>query len=304
MFTSLAPIIFVLIWSTGLVVARAAVPHASVELFLTIRLVLSAALLAALAVFARESWPRGKQFAMHLVAGALLNGVYLSAAYWTVAHRMPAGIMSLIGSMQPVVIVIATFALFGERPSLQTVAGLGIAVVGVVAVLTPGLSDSANEHIGALSIVVALIAVMGMSAGTLIQRGKLAGDGVFVSASVQNAGGALVAFFCMLGSGTYQWDQAPALWASLAWSVLGLSVGAIILLVAMVRSHGATKMSTLLLAVPVLAAIEAWLLFGERLTMVQITGFVIALAGVVLARKRPSPQASQTFGSPKTSRPV
>ena len=285
MFSTLAPLLFVVIWSTGLVVARAVVPHASTELFLFVRLLLSAGLLGVLAFVARERWPRGPQLTRHLLAGALLHGVYLSAAYWAVKHGMPAGVMSLVGSMQPIVTAVAAFLIYGERSSMRTVGGLTIAIAGVVCVLSPALGATGDKPFGVLAVVVAIIAVSGMTAGTMIQRGKLAGDGVRVSASVQNAGGAIVALAGMWVAGDYQWDHTATLWAGLAWSVIGLSVGAVLLLVSMVRTHGATKMSTLLLAVPGLAAAEAWLLFGEKLTTIQVLGFALALAGVVLARR-------------------
>ncbi|GAB2914626.1 DMT family transporter [Paraburkholderia jirisanensis] len=290
MLSSLAPLIFVLIWSTGLVVAKAVVPYASTELFLFVRMLLSAGLLGVLAIAARERWPRGGlQLANHLLAGALLHGVYLSAAYWSVAHGMPAGVMSLIGSMQPIVTVAAVFFIYGERPAMRTVAGLGIAVAGVVCVLAPGLGTKGDEHFDAWVIIVALIAVTAMTAGTMIQRGRLAGDGVRISASLQNAGGTVVALLGMLVGGGYKWDPTPMLWFGLIWSVLGLSVGAVLLLVWMVRIHGATKMSTLLLVVPALAAGEAWMLFGEKLGAIQMLGFVLALVGVVLARRVAAP---------------
>ncbi|GAB7523138.1 DMT family transporter [Paraburkholderia sp. 2C] len=302
MFSILAPWFFVLIWSTGLVAARAVVPHASTELFLLVRLLLSAGLLGVLAFTARERWPRGRQLATHLLAGALLHGVYLSAAYWTVAHGMPAGVMSLIGSMQPIVTVVAVFLIYGERPAMRTVAGLATAIAGVVCVLAPALSATGDEHFGVWAVVVAVVAVTGMTAGTMIQRGRLAGDGVRVSASVQNAGGAIVALAGMLIGGGYQWDQSPTLWIGLIWSVVGLSVGAVLLLVWMVRIHGATKMSTLLLAVPALAAGEAWLLFGEKLGAMQMLGFVLALAGVVLARRVVAPSQAQSNQEQATHR--
>ncbi len=301
MFSSLAPLFFVLIWSTGLVVAKAVVPHASTDLFLLVRMLLSAGLLGALALAARERWPRGRQLASHLLAGALLHGVYLSAAYWTVGHGMPAGVMSLIGSMQPIVTVLVMFFIFGERPAPRTVAGLAIAIAGVVCVLMPAVASTSTtaQHFGVLAVAVAIVSVTGMTAGTMIQRGRLAGDGVRVSASVQNAGGAMVALAGMLLGGGYRWDGTPTLWLGLAWSVVGLSVGAVLLLVWMVRVHGATRMSTLLLAVPALAAAEAWALFGEKLSALQMLGFVLALAGVVLARRAaaPSPLKPAPAGS-------
>jgi len=131
-----------------------------------------------------------------------------------------------------------------------------------------------------------MIAVLAMAGGTLIQRGAIAGDGIAVSGAVQNMGGALVAIAASLLVGEYRWDGAPILWIGLGWSVLGLSAGGLTLLVWLVRHQGATRMSMLLLLVPPLAAIEAWILFGERLGPVQLFGFALALGGVLIGRSQ------------------
>ena len=99
---------------------------------------------------------------------------------------------------------------------------------------------------------------------------------------MQNAGGACVAIAAALIAGEARWDGAPILWLGLAWSVLGLSAGGLSLLVWLVRTQGPTRMSMLLLLVPPLAAVEAWLLFGEKLVPIQLAGFVLALTGVLL----------------------
>lgn len=284
MLNVVGPVIFVLMWSTGLVVARAIVSHASLGTFLFVRMMLSAGLLGGIALLMKEKWPSPKQLLLHLSAGALLHGVYLCAAYWTVARGMPAGIMSLMGSMQPLVTAAALFFIDREVPPTRTLAGLATAFAGVVCVLAPALSNNGYGHIGVSNIVAAITAVIGMTAGTIIQRGRLSSDGVRVSGSIQNAGGAMVALVGMFFGSFGRWDNLPIVWFSLIWSVVGLSVGAVLLLIWMVRSQGAAKMSTLLLAVPALAAAEAWFIFGEKLTFVQIIGFVLAVSGVVVAR--------------------
>ena len=107
-----------------------------------------------------------------------------------------------------------------------------------------------------------------------------------MSGAAQNLGGALVAIAATLIVGEYRWDNAPILWIGLGWSVLGLSAAGLSLLVWLVRHQGPTRMSMLLLLVPPLAAIEAWLLFGERLGPVQLVGFALALGGVLLGRSQ------------------
>jgi drug/metabolite transporter (DMT)-like permease len=285
----IAAILFVLIWSTGFIVARATVPHAAPELILTARMLLSAALLGGLAALARERLPRGRRLAQHLLAGALLNGVYLCTSWWAVQRGMPAGIMSLLGALQPLVVAVASFGLLGERLSARAWGGLALGLTGVGLVLAPILIQGPRAAMPLIVPMGAIASVLAMAAGTIVQRGAIRGDPMRVSGAVQNIGGAIVAVAATVLLADDRWDGSRALWLGLGWSVIGLSVGALSLLVWMTRQQGATRVSALLLLVPPLAAIEAWLLFGERLVPIQLAGFALALAGVLLTRMQSPP---------------
>ena len=286
MIALVASVLFVLIWSTGFIVARATVPHGAPELILSVRLTLTALLLGLIALKAGQRLPPGKRLRLHLVAGAMLHGLYLTVSWWAVYHGMPAGIMSLLGALQPLMVAVASVALMGERLPGRAWAGLAIAILGVGCVLMPAIERSGMGGIPVLPAVAGLLAVIAMTGGTLIQRGTISGDGIWISGAVQNAGGAMVAIMAAATIGEVRWDNAPLLWIGLGWSVLGLSAGGLSLLVWLVRTQGPTRMSMLLLLVPPLAAIEAWALFGERLGPVQIAGFALALAGVLLGRSQ------------------
>jgi drug/metabolite transporter (DMT)-like permease len=286
MIALVASILFVLIWSTGFIVARATVPHGAPELILSVRLTLTALLLGLIALKAGQRLPPGKRLRLHLVAGAMLHGLYLTVSWWAVYHGMPAGIMSLLGALQPLMVAVASVALMGERLPGRAWAGLAIAILGVGCVLMPAIERSGVGGIPVLPAVAGLLAVIAMTGGTLIQRGTISGDGIWISGAVQNAGGAMVAIMAAATIGEVRWDNAPLLWIGLGWSVLGLSAGGLSLLVWLVRTQGPTRMSMLLLLVPPLAAIEAWALFEERLGPVQLAGFALALAGVLLGRSQ------------------
>ncbi|WP_257540421.1 DMT family transporter [Sphingobium sp. CFD-1] len=291
MLAFLASALFVLIWSTGFIVARAVVPHGSPELVLAVRLALVTLVLGAAALCARQALPRGKRLALHLAAGAMLHGVYLTLSWWAVDHGMPAGIMALLGALQPLMVAVASVIFLHEHLPARAWTGLGVAIVGVGCVLAPAIERSGTGSIAILPAVAALLAIMGMAAGTLIQRGAIAGDGIAISGAVQNGGGALVAIAAALFMGEARWDNSAMLWVGLGWSVLGLSAAGLSLLVWLVRHQGPTRMSMLLLLVPPLAAVEAWLIFGERLGPVQLGGFALALGGVLLGRSRGKPRA-------------
>lgn len=281
-----ASLLFVLIWSTGFIVARGTVPHGAPELILSVRMTLTALLLGFVAWRAGQKLPRGKRLMLHLAAGAMLHGVYLTVSWWAVYRGMPAGIMSLLGALQPLMVAVAGAFLLGDRLLARGWAGLAIAIAGVVCVLLPAIERSGAGAVPLLPVVAGLLSVVAMAAGTLVQRGSLSGDGIWISGAVQNAGGAFVAITAALIDGENRWDGAPILWLGLAWSVLGLSAGGLSLLVWLVRTQGPTRMSMLLLLVPPLAAVEAWLLFGEKLVPIQLAGFALALGGVLLGRSQ------------------
>lgn len=289
MLARLAPALFVLIWSTGFVVARWAVPHAAPELILIARMGLTATLLGGAALTAGEAWPRGRRLGLHMLAGVLLNGIYLCTSWWAVKQGMPAGIMSLLGALQPLVVAVASFLFLHERLPPRGWAGLGVGLAGVALVLAPLLGKGVGTPVHPYVVIAAVASILAMAAGTMIQRGSLAQDGIRVSGAVQNASGTVVALIAAAAQGDWRWDNSLVLWLGLAWAVLMLSAAALSLLVWMTRHQGATRVSALLLLVPPLAAIEARLLFGEHLLNIQLIGFALALGGVLLARSKAPP---------------
>lgn len=277
------PFVFVLIWSTGFVAARLVADHADPALFLTVRFVLAAALFAVLA--RRAAWPRGPALVKHLVAGGLMTGVYLGASWWAVAHGLAAGVMALIGALQPLLTALAAAVLFGRRIGPVTAAGLAIGLAGVALVLAPRL---AAAELSLVPVLAGLASIAALTAGTMVQKSSLAGDDLFTAGAIQHLGAALVTA-TMLGigvaaGGTPHWDGSAALWLALVWAVGVLSLGGTGLLIRLVRRGDATRTTALMLLVPPVAALLAFLLFGEALTPVQFAGFALALAGVGLVQ--------------------
>ncbi|MFD1561925.1 DMT family transporter [Paraburkholderia silviterrae] len=298
MLASLAPALFVILWSTGFVVARAIAPYADPNLFLLARFGGTAALFACVALAQRAPWPRGREFGKHLFAGALLQGVYLGASYWAIAQGLSAGVMALLGALQPLLTSVLAAPLFGERLTTRRWQGLSLGLAGVVLVLMPKLraaaagvpaaaaADASGTHANALVVVlVAVLAVGAITAGTLYQKTSLAKADIRSASAVQNAGAAVVAALLALALGEHRWIASTTLWISLAWGIAMLSGVGVTLLVWMVRHGDAARATALLFLAPPLAALESWLLFGETLAPIQMAGFGVALAGVMIARR-------------------
>jgi len=287
------PALFVFIWSTGFIVAKAASPHADLQLFLVVRLFLTALLMALAAAAAGATWPRGRSLGTHLIAGALMLGFYLCASYWAISRGMAAGVMALLGALQPLFTALFLVAATSTTLGPRTWCGLLVGFGGVAFVLAPKLAVTGAGSLTVLTVTAALLSVVAVTAGTLVQKSLATAD-IRAAASLQHAGGAVVAVVAALLVGTARWDSAPVLWASLAWSVLVPSIVGTSLLIWMMRKGEATKVTALILLVPPLAAVQAFAFFGETLSPIQFVGFALALGGVLLTRsERMAPQRAR-----------
>ncbi|MDR5762057.1 DMT family transporter [Caballeronia sp. LZ035] len=294
MFSLLAAPVFVFLWSTGFIVARAITPYVDPNMYLLVRFAGTTLLFIVLALAARAPWPKGRDIGRHLFAGALLQGVYLGSGYWAVAQGLGVGIMALLGALQPLLTAAVAARLFGERLSPRAWGGLLLGLLGVALVLAPKIAASGApvaQHAAGHApewfvVTTAVLAVFAITAGTLYQKSSLAQSDIRSASALQNAGAAMVALVLVLALGEHRFVASTITWLSLLWGIVMLSGVATTLLVWMVRRGDASRATALLFLAPPLAALESYLLFGETLGALQLAGFGVALAGVLLARSK------------------
>jgi drug/metabolite transporter (DMT)-like permease len=278
----LVPAFFVLLWATGFIGARYAMPWADPFTFLAWRFALTFAILAPLAMAAAGSALTWQAAAHAMVAGTLMHGVYLGGVFWAIAKGMPAGLAALVIGLQPLITAIMAGPALGERIRPRHWAGLVIGFTGVVLVLAP-VEDTQGAVLDAAMIGATLIAVLGMSAGTIWQKRFGTQAHPISNAALQYVGGAipvtLLALLIEEGRMELTWELVFAM----AWLVLVLSIGAIFLLMYLIRHGEMGRVASLFYLVPGVTALLAWLLFDERLTVLQIAGMAVATLGVALA---------------------
>jgi drug/metabolite transporter (DMT)-like permease len=220
-----------------------------------------------------------------LVAGILLQGIYLGGVFWAARRGMPAGISALISGLQPLLTAMLSFPLLGERVRPLQWLGIGIGFAGAVLVLLPKLGIT--EGIPPVPAVVCFVAVIGITLGTIWQKRTAAQVDLRTNAAVQFMGAALVTapVAALTEEGTFD-GSAPA-WIGLLWSVFGLSVGAISLLLILIRRGAVAGVASLFYLVPPVVAVMAFFLFGEHLSVIQIAGMALAASGVALVNRPP-----------------
>lgn len=276
-----APWLFVVLWSTGFVVARYGTDDAGPLTFLTIRLAIAAVVLAAVAAALGMPRPTRAQVGGAGVAGIGMHAVYLGGVFLAISWGMPAGVGALIAGLHPVITAVAARGVLGER--LLRVQWLGVALgfVGVIVVVVDRLlANSVGLSFGAL--LAAGLSVLGMSAGTLVQRRHGHSTPLLWGTAVQFAASAAVLGVAALLHDGEGFTPTTKAWLSLAWAVVVLSIAAVLIMMWLLQREAAAKVSSLFFLTPALSAVEGAVLFGERLGVLAVVGLVVALAGVAL----------------------
>lgn len=282
------PFLFVLliaIWSTGFITGKFIVGFIDPNVYLAIRFALAGAIFVVLALLFKRPFPTRSEWPKHVIAGVLLNAFYLSFAYIALAQGLPAGVMALIGSVQPILVTLLAFVFIKEKTSLLGLIGMLIAIAGLLLVISPSILHTQNT--GSFSIwlaVMGLAGVISLALGSIYQKMSISGSDIIASMAIQNLSAAVVSGGFMLALEETLLVPSLMSYALIAWGVIVLSCGGVFLLVWMLRKIPAAQVSTLMLLVPPLAAIEGYFLFGEALSHLQLIGVVTTLLGVYLSR--------------------
>ena len=277
-----APALFVILWSTGFVGAKYGLPYADPFVFLSVRILLAALLLFALARALRMPVRIGRgAIARSGLIGFFLHACYLGGVFYSIAQGLPAGVTAVVTSLQPVLVSVFAVKVLGESLRRGQVIGLLTGLLGVVLVLGPSL----ESEIPMPAIIAILVALIGSTSATLLQK-KLGADIPLISGTAYQ----YLFSGCVLGMIALATQETSITWslrftAAFVWLVLVLSVGAILLLLWLLNTGSAAKVSSLFYLVPPATAIEAFFLFGEKVNTQGFLGIGITALGVWLVMR-------------------
>jgi drug/metabolite transporter (DMT)-like permease len=277
--TKAMPALFVLIWSTGFIVARYGMPYAPPMKFLAMRYALSILCFLPWIMLAHVAWPRNRAQWMHLaVTGVFMHAGYLGGVWAAVKAGMGSGLSALIVGLQPVLTALWLAATGGKIAARQW-AGLVLGFIGLVLVVSRKFGQGGEADW--LNMSLAIGALVSITIGTLYQKRFVASCDVRSANVVQLAAALLVTLpLTFLETEAMQWNAELA--GAMAWSVLALTLGGSSLLYLLIQRGAAASVTSLMYLVPPSTALLAWLLFAEPITALTIAGTLMTAAGVAL----------------------
>ncbi|MFD0690228.1 DMT family transporter [Actinomadura fibrosa] len=273
------PGVFVLLWSSAFIAGAIGVDAAPPLLLMFVRFAVAGLLLAAYAVAVRAPWPRGRALAHVAVSGLLVQAVQFGALYTALGQGLPVGVIALVQGLNPVVIALLAASLLGERVGRWQWAGFVLGAAGVI------LAVAGRVAFSPLGVVLCLVGLLGLSAGTLYQKRFVPAMDVRTGTAVQFLVAAPPLGAVSLLTETPRVAHWAPFGAALVWIVLVNSIGAFLLLNSMLRRAPASRVAALFFLTPSVTAVLAWLTIGQSLDPLAVAGLLLGGAGVLLATR-------------------
>ena len=285
----LAPLLFVSLWSTGFIAAKYSMQNADPFVFLCLRFTITALALIPILLLVGARLPRRVWAFRHdMVTGVLLHCGYLGYLFWPIKNGVPSGIVAIVIGIQPILTMVLATLYIGEHLDFRKVAGLLIGFFGISIVIIGkyGVTLGLSGGLDLLDLGMCLVSLLSMAVGVFYQKKFCDQSQLLPGTLMQYVAGSLAtAGFALLWGESWSIAWTPTFAIALTWQVLGLSIGAVVLLMYIIKNGEAGRVSSMFYLVPPLVVIEAHYLFGETLGLVSIGGMLMCVIGVYVVNR-------------------
>lgn len=275
------PLVFVLLWSTGFIAAKFALPYIEPFTLLLVRMMITLVIILILILLFRSEWPKPIDAIHQMVVGSLIHAAYLGGVFAAIELQMSAGLASLIVGLQPILTAVIAWLLFSKSLLLRQWLGLLLGLLGVTVVLLQSKNIGFND-ISDGAVMAIIVALFGISLGTLYQKQFGQRSKLLTGSFYQ-----YLATILWMGLLSFSYETQQITWnisliGALAWLVIVLSIVTILLLMLMIREGESARVASYFYLVPPIVAVEGWLLFDEQLNMAALGGIGVSVVGVYL----------------------
>jgi drug/metabolite transporter (DMT)-like permease len=278
-----APLLFVLLWSSSFLGTRVGLRHMSPLWFVALRMILAATIMTTVMIGRRQPWALSRVEWMHsAVAGVLTQAILLMTAHVAMT-RTEAAPIALIQTLNPLLSASLAWPLLGERLRRGQLLGLVLGIAGVLLILGEKTLHARAELPGMLAAVAG---VCTLSGGTLYFRRYCRDVPVLGGATVQFIASAIVCTISAAALERFWTDWDPGAFEGTAWNTIAVSLGGMALYFLMLSRGTAARTTANFYLVPGVTSVLTWALLRERLTPITIAGLAISTIGCWLVGRR------------------
>lgn len=282
-----APAVFLVLWSAGFAIAKLGLGYAEPMTILALRYCLVLVVLLPFVVFLRPPMPATARSWLDVaVVGFLIQVSYFGLCYLAFKSGVSAAGVAIVVCLQPILVALIAPRFVGEVVSRRAWIGLGLGLAGALVVILARAQVQAENPWG---LLLAVGGLFGITAGTLYEKRFGISLHPVTSNLIQYAVGAAFTLPVALltESQDISWDAEFI--AVMAYLVIGNSLLAMSLLLAMIRVGEVSRVSALFYLVPAMSALFAWPLLGEAMPPMAWAGMALAGAGVAMVSRKAKP---------------
>lgn len=280
---SILPFGFIFLYGSGFIFTQYGLQNSTPMAFLGIRFFIAFCILVLIAYFFKMPFPKNKKEFFHIsIAGSLTVGTFSIGVFLSISYGISGAINALIISLQPIIVTVLALNFLKEKITIRVWIGLALGFLGVFFVVISKLNV---EDFSMIGIFCSLVALAGLSFGSLYQKKYCTGMNLYSGGAIQTLSATLLTLPFLFSEDIYiTWNID--FFIALFYMAVGVSIGALSLLYIMIKNGEVSKVSSIFYLVPVSAAIVSYFLLNEKLELNVIIGIITVIIGITLINKR------------------
>ena len=276
------PFIFIVLWSSAFITTKPLIDNSDPFSALAFRFSIVTLGFFLFSLYSKEKILISKRFFFEsFFSGVLFHGLYLGGVFFSISKGMPTGIAALIVTLQPILTNALSGPILNEKVSRKQWVGVLLGFFGAALVLGYDI----GSNIPLIGLVATIIALIAITSSTIWQK-KLSNNlPLSVSNMYQALGGVSFHILIIIFFAKPYINFTQTFIIAMSHQIFLVSFGAFTILMYLIKKNSASKTVSIFFLIPATSAFMAWLFLNEKLTHLDLLGFLITTIGVYIATR-------------------
>ena len=280
--TKILPFIFVILWSSAFITTKPLIDNSDPFTALAFRFFIVSLGFYFFSIFKKQKiLITKKNLIESLFSGVLFHGLYLGGVFYSISKGMPTAIAALIVTLQPILTNALSNSILGEKVSFNQWLGVFFGFVGATMVI--GLDIGSGIPLsGLIATIISLIAI---TSSTIWQKKLSYNLPLSISNMYQAIGGFIFHLIIIVLFVDPYINFTQTFLIAMSHQIFLVSFGAFTILMFLIKKNSASKTVSIFFLIPPTSAFMAWLFLNEKLTTIDLVGFLVTSIGVYIATR-------------------